>query len=184
MGTNRIKDLRKEKGLTLNQLSEKTGISASHLSRIEAGARGLKLEYIESISRVLSVTPTELIAGQEFGYESDLLPYTPPKGTALEKAIASEPSQKMFRVLSDVLNELGIQDGDVVIANMAKSALQNLTIGQPVVVAMPSKVKDRQPLLLRQYITPNMLVTNSVSQNALPIHIVRSGAKIIGLVMI
>ena len=41
MSTIRIKQLRIDKGLTLGQLAEKVGLSESHLSRVEAGARGV-----------------------------------------------------------------------------------------------------------------------------------------------
>ena len=42
MSTNRIKQLRIEKGLTLGQLPEKVGLSESHLSRVEASTRGVQ----------------------------------------------------------------------------------------------------------------------------------------------
>ena len=62
--TNRIKQIRKTKNLTLEQLSEETGISVSHLSRIEGNkpginSRGLSLENALRISRALGTDVIE-----------------------------------------------------------------------------------------------------------------------------
>lgn len=39
MYNNRMKEIRKEMGITLEQLSEKTGISVGYLSHLERGTR-------------------------------------------------------------------------------------------------------------------------------------------------
>lgn len=50
---NRIREIRKSKHLTLEELSEATGISDSYLSRIESNGRGLSLENAVKIARAL-----------------------------------------------------------------------------------------------------------------------------------
>lgn len=50
---NRIRDVRKSKHMTLDELSEASGISSSFLSRIESGERGLSLENAVRLARVL-----------------------------------------------------------------------------------------------------------------------------------
>lgn len=50
---NRIREVRKSKHLTLDDLAEATGISTSYLSRIEAGGRELSLENAVRIARAL-----------------------------------------------------------------------------------------------------------------------------------
>lgn len=50
---NRIREIRKSKHVTLEELSEGSGINYSHLSRIESNARGLSLENAVRIARVL-----------------------------------------------------------------------------------------------------------------------------------
>lgn len=57
--TNRIREVRKSKHMTLDDLAEATGISTSYLSRIEKGdkvpdGRGLSLEIAVKIARALS----------------------------------------------------------------------------------------------------------------------------------
>ena len=75
MSTNRIKQLRIEKGLTLGQLAEKVGLSESHLSRVEAGARGVKLSKLGALAKVLGVPMIELMPQESFEY-APILPLT------------------------------------------------------------------------------------------------------------
>jgi phage repressor protein C with HTH and peptisase S24 domain len=50
---NRIREVRKSKHMTLDDLAEETGISTSYLSRIEAGSRELSLENAVRVARAL-----------------------------------------------------------------------------------------------------------------------------------
>lgn len=80
---NRIREIRKKRGLTLEELSEMTGISHTHLSRIEGGKRGLSLENVIKIARSLEVEPIEVT--DEFDHE-DL-----ERAADLPSLIASKP---------------------------------------------------------------------------------------------
>ncbi|MEO3387352.1 S24 family peptidase [Mesorhizobium sp. CAU 1741] len=57
---NQIRNLRKDRDITLERLAEMTGISVSYLSRIESNKRGLSLENVISIARALAVEPEEI----------------------------------------------------------------------------------------------------------------------------
>lgn len=57
---NRIREVRKTKHVTLEELAELTGISTSYLSRIEAGARGLSLENSIRIANALGCDITDI----------------------------------------------------------------------------------------------------------------------------
>lgn len=57
---NRIREIRKTKDITLEDLSERTGISYTHLSRIEGSKRGLSLENVIRIARALETEPIEI----------------------------------------------------------------------------------------------------------------------------
>lgn len=52
---NWIRDVRKERTITLEKLAELTGLSPSFISRMEAGKRGVSLEHAVTIARALSV---------------------------------------------------------------------------------------------------------------------------------
>lgn len=58
----RIAKIRKEHGLTLRQLSDKTGISAGFLSKIENGACDPSISNVQKICLALHVTVNELTA--------------------------------------------------------------------------------------------------------------------------
>jgi transcriptional regulator with XRE-family HTH domain len=57
----RLKRLRLRRGVTLTELAEGTGISASTLSRLEAGLRRPTLEQLLPLARVYGVTLDELV---------------------------------------------------------------------------------------------------------------------------
>lgn len=57
---NQIRKIRKAKEITLEDLSELSGISTTHLQRMETGQRGLSLENVIKIAKALSVDPVEL----------------------------------------------------------------------------------------------------------------------------
>ena len=56
----RIKELCKEKGITLNQLAEKIGISQPSISGIATGKQKPAFDTLEKMADALEVTPAEL----------------------------------------------------------------------------------------------------------------------------
>lgn len=56
----RIKDIRKRKNLTLTQLSERTGISVTHINDVENGLKEPGISVLVRLSRALDVQITEL----------------------------------------------------------------------------------------------------------------------------
>ena len=60
----RIKELCKEKGITLNQLAEKIGISQPSISGIATGKQKSAFDTLEKMADALEVTPAELFAPQ------------------------------------------------------------------------------------------------------------------------
>ncbi|MEU9336943.1 cupin domain-containing protein [Streptomyces sp. NPDC048290] len=61
----RLRDLRGERGITLMTLSEQTGISVTHLSRLEKGTRQPSIGSLLQIARVYGLSVSELIQEQE-----------------------------------------------------------------------------------------------------------------------
>ena len=83
--SNRIREVRKSRHITLEEMSEATGISPSYLSRIEAGDRGLNLENAVRISRALNCEVADIT--DEFSSEdvesASKLPVTPARDDAV-----------------------------------------------------------------------------------------------------
>ncbi len=65
----RIRTLRKEKGLTLVEISKKTGIAQATLSRIETGTMLGTVESHEKVAEILGVGLPELYSGVDRRYE-------------------------------------------------------------------------------------------------------------------
>jgi transcriptional regulator with XRE-family HTH domain len=58
----RLRQLRTEQGLTLQQVAERASIDISTLSRLESGRRRLALDHIAPLAAALGVTTDELLA--------------------------------------------------------------------------------------------------------------------------
>jgi transcriptional regulator with XRE-family HTH domain len=57
----RIQQVRRERGLTQEQLAEAVGLSPTHLSVIERGAKPTKITNFVAIANVLEVSADELL---------------------------------------------------------------------------------------------------------------------------
>jgi transcriptional regulator with XRE-family HTH domain len=57
----RLKELRTERGLTLQQVAERASIDVSTLSRLEAGKRRLALDHIPALADALEVSSDQLL---------------------------------------------------------------------------------------------------------------------------
>ena len=58
---NRILELRKDRGLTLAQLAEKTASTPQQIGRLEKGERRLTTDWMEKIAHALGVLPEDLM---------------------------------------------------------------------------------------------------------------------------
>lgn len=61
MASNRIREVRKAKGFTLQAVADGTGISTSYLSRLESGEREVDLSHVRAIAATLGVSAGELV---------------------------------------------------------------------------------------------------------------------------
>jgi transcriptional regulator with XRE-family HTH domain len=57
----RVRELRKERGLSQVELAAKVGIDRSYMGFLERGERNPSLEVIAKIAEALNVTPDELL---------------------------------------------------------------------------------------------------------------------------
>jgi len=57
----RLRELRTERGLTLQQVAERANLDISTLSRLEAGKRRLALDHLPGLASALGVTADELL---------------------------------------------------------------------------------------------------------------------------
>ena len=61
MFKNRVREIRKQKGMTLNELAEKTGMTYSACQKIDAGTVDLDTKWMRMLAKVFNVEPWELL---------------------------------------------------------------------------------------------------------------------------
>lgn len=114
----KLRQLRKEKGLTIRKLSELSGVAHSYLSQVETGKRGIpKVDTLEKIASGLKIPSLDLLmlAGyfsiEKVGYKEDIEAFIQEKvGTVETRALPEiqfddlEYYEIFFkgRVLSDI----------------------------------------------------------------------------------
>jgi transcriptional regulator with XRE-family HTH domain len=69
----RIKELRKARGLTLEQLRGPTGLSRGYLSQLETGSREPSVETLQQIAAAFGVEVKDLFADSQGDQSSELL---------------------------------------------------------------------------------------------------------------
>lgn len=63
----RIREIRKAKGMTLQQVADKIGTTAQTIGRLETGMRTLSIRWVNRIAEALGCDPGELLALPEGG---------------------------------------------------------------------------------------------------------------------
>ena len=76
-----MRDLRRRRKMTLERLSELTGISVSSLSRIENTRLGLTIEKVDKLADALGVTPETLVSRTRQGRASSSAGRSPAAGS-------------------------------------------------------------------------------------------------------
>lgn len=188
MPKNRIRDLRKAKGLTSEQLAEHVGVSQPHISRLEGNKRLLLVPLAERIAGVLGVTTAEVLgldADTDVkalqGFSEDVSPYVPAPGDPLA-AFASQ-SHHLRTVENDQLDRVRIYRGDVLIIDISEARVKRVAPLDIVLVRFHPVEDFMKPLsLLRQFVPPRLLITNSSKGNLPMIDMDEEDAHIIGVV--
>jgi transcriptional regulator with XRE-family HTH domain len=70
---NRIRTFRQERGLTLEQLAEKSGISASYLSTVERGLKKASIPILKGIADTLHVSTALLVEDEDESFNGEKL---------------------------------------------------------------------------------------------------------------
>ncbi|HCK08834.1 MAG TPA: hypothetical protein DHW45_03095 [Candidatus Latescibacteria bacterium] len=91
----RIRDLRKTKGMSAKDVSERMGISRPFYTQLEGGTRRLSVQYLEGIAQALGTTVADL-------YFEDGLPASP---DVVAKAIPSNNTSRLAERLRPYLGE-------------------------------------------------------------------------------
>lgn len=63
----RIREIRRAKGFTLQQVGKKAGTTAQTIGRLETGMRTLSINWVQRIAKALDADPSELLSLPEGG---------------------------------------------------------------------------------------------------------------------
>lgn len=97
----RIKEARKEKHLTQEQLSEKMGVSIAYLSKVETGKLHINLERLSQICNILDVTEGKILNGVSNQSEK----YLHSEFYDLLKKCSSEEQKLAYEILQCIIKE-------------------------------------------------------------------------------
>jgi transcriptional regulator with XRE-family HTH domain len=86
---NRISELRKAKGIGLEELAERAGLSPGYVSLMASGARNISLKNLEKLATALECHPEELFTTRSDGQNDilDIWASIPPDRRELAKQV-------------------------------------------------------------------------------------------------
>jgi transcriptional regulator with XRE-family HTH domain len=175
---NRINELRTRAGLTLHQLAARANSDASTISKLERGKTRLTTHWMERLARALNVSPLELVSDTGVDLRTEGPPG--PDVSPAQAEPVSDPRNSRWIVLTPVLDELGILPGFVL--ETAPASIEDLTTHDVCVVEIQSQPAEEPTFLLRLFVEPSLLCTNSRRDNAIPINTRSSHVRIAGVV--
>lgn len=171
MNTPRIRDLRKQAGLTQEELAELSGISNTEISRIETGKREVSMKQATKLASALNKSPAYLLGLTESeteasfpsGLTRDVSTYEPELGDPFAKLAG--PNRHLRLAQTNVLDRVGILPGTVMVINDSETALSKLKPLQAV-QALYLPPGARSPIeIIRQFVPPSLLITNCSTGN-------------------
>lgn len=104
----RIRQLRKAKKLTQEELAEKAGVNASYMGTVERGERNISIETLEKIIQGLDVSPAEFF--QFHDLENDQMINENGKLLEMLKSMLYkrplEENRLIYRIVKDIVTTL------------------------------------------------------------------------------
>ncbi|KZS47054.1 hypothetical protein AWU65_14530 [Paenibacillus glucanolyticus] len=104
----KIRNVRNARGMTLQQLSETTGLQTSYLGDVERGKRNTSLDSLEKIMNALEIRPGDLFDFREVDINSSEFEIS----SVLEvhyqflKAKKTEDVKMIHRITKDIFNSI------------------------------------------------------------------------------
>lgn len=199
MSKNRVREIRKRRGMSADALAEKLGLSRVQVTRIEAGSRGLSIPHAEAIAMALDTTVTELlgldsgkaVSPPSQGLAEEAEDYTSSAGDIVSQSVKGRENVSQMRVKKSMLDQLDILDRDILsvdfsaatvasIPSLARKSTDPIVV---VAVAYSDQSAATGTTIIRQFVLPNLLITNSRTNNDVPRNLDTDDVHIRGLVI-
>jgi transcriptional regulator with XRE-family HTH domain len=188
----RIIELREKRAWTQEVLGTRIGRTKWQISRLESGKTRLDLDTARKLAGIFEVPLSELldaepigtasVAGRAAGLAEELVPYIPAPGDPMSAFLT--PTRDLFRIDSDSLDKIALRRGDIVVVDYSQDAVTSVSPLAAVRVRLHPPDDFMRPVtLLRQFVPPRLLITNSSVANPPPIDMDRQDAHIVGVVI-
>lgn len=177
--------MREAKGLSQDELGARVGTNKFKISRIENEETRLDLELAVKIAQALDVSLAEVVGVESGGgFSEDAVSYQAGPSDPLYRLADNAKNRSLYKVQSNVLDELGIRAGDVLLIDVSAQAVEKV---KPLAIVIAQLYSQQELLdattLLRQFVPPSLLVTNSRGDNQSPINMSTTDAHIKGVVI-
>lgn len=183
---NRIRELRRQRKWSFEDVAKRIGssTSASTVQKLENGTMQLTQTWMHKLAAAFGVEVIEILAAapQQIPPASIAEIYGPDV-ELINAALGSigVSDRQRFKVLSKALEELGLILGDEIevepCANTRELATGDIVVAQ----SIPAE-GELEHLILREYVEPNLLITNARHENARPLHLASGLVRILGRV--
>lgn len=192
MPKNRIRELRTNKGMSAAKLGALVGLSQAQVTRIENGGRGLSMPRAEKFAEVLETTVSEVfglddkivLEAERTGNSPEIEPFEPQRGDPVASLIRNKPNISPYVVRASALDQVGIADGDILLVDITAAAVDQVKPMQCVIAVLYSALDAHASrIVLRQFIPPGMLITNSRHHNAQPLNLLTDDVHLKGVVV-
>jgi transcriptional regulator with XRE-family HTH domain len=177
-----------KRGLTQKELAAMAGVANPEtISKIERGAQSMTPGQVIVFAKIFNLPPASFVEdipeiGRERGFSEEAEPFMPDAGS-FESRIPLQETQSWYRIRDSRLDEIGIMPGDMVVIDIGKSAMAAIAIGDAVIANLYSADGKSAETILRQWIPPRLLITNSRSRNLLPLNLETDRVSLLGAVV-
>lgn len=159
-------------------------------SKYHAGSRQISPGVLQPIVDTLAVhnihiSQADLLAIEHGGLASfgeEISPWVPKEKDIPGKT--NEPlTQFYWQINNNFLDEIGILKGDILLFDMSPDAFKNLKNGDVVIIQKYGENLADTRTLVRQYIPPNLFITNSAFENLPSLHGLKDDIQIKGIMI-
>lgn len=164
----RLRELRNARGLSMEKLASMIGREKPLIYKLEHGLTRYNETVLNALARALEVSPMELLKDEQDGDPAgpsmsmqDAIPYEITQDSGALPPIADQ--QVLYEMKSLVLDQIGLFPGDILIIDISPNFLDILDDGD--VVVAQAHEGDRTAIIVRQFLAPSMLVSNSSGMN-------------------
>jgi transcriptional regulator with XRE-family HTH domain len=180
MMPNRIKELREVRGWSMRDLADRLGTSGSTVNKLEKGQTALNIPWMERLAAAFGVPIETLVSSStKSDARDDVSRYLiKPDGP---KDFIVNDTQHIYEVNAPVLDQIGVVPGTLLVVEVSPEIVASLD-SEDIVIARRT-LGSQTLTLLRQYIAPSLLITNSSRENAPVINLRTDDAGIKGVVV-